>query len=335
MSTIRWGIIGTGMIANVFAEALGRAKRGVKQAVGSRDAAKAKAFAAQHGFAASHGSYEALLADQTVDAVYVSTPHPLHHRITLDALAAGKHVLCEKPMGITAAECAEMTAAAKRAGRVLLEAFMYRCHPQTQRILELVRGGAIGPVRMIRSCFTYGMGPDYNVRTDPRLRGGGLYDVGCYCIDFSRMIAGEEPSQVQAVGRIDPVSGVDDHVAAVMRFPGGAVASFDAGIHSSFTWGAEIIGEKGRITIANPWKPDAKRATFTLVSDRDATQEIVIADGGDIYALEADHLAAVVGGAAPLMTAANAIGTAVVLDQLWSQVHASTDASMNRPSATR
>ncbi len=331
METIRWGIIGTGMIANIFAEALGSAKRGTKQAIGSRDAAKAKAFAAKHGFAASHGSYEDLLADKTVDAVYVSTPHPLHHRITLDALAAGKHVLCEKPMGITAAECTEMAAAATRAKRVLLEAFMYRCHPQTARILEQVRGGAIGPVRMVRSCFTYGMGADYNVRTDPRLRGGGLYDVGCYCIDFSRMIVGEEPSQIQAVGRIDPVSGVDDHVAAVMRFPGGAVASFDAGIHSSFTWGAEIVGEKGRIAIPNPWKPDAKRATFTVVSDRDGTNEVVVADGGDIYALEADHLAAVVGGAAPLIPAANAIGTAVVLDQMWAQVHADA----GRSSATR
>lgn len=317
---LRWGIIGTGMIANTFARALEQAHRGVRHAVGSRSREKGEAFAAKHKISRSYGSYGALLADKDVDAVYVSTPHPVHRECVLAAAAAGKHILCEKPMGVTAEECKEMIAAADRHGVVLLEAFMYRVHPQTLRLQEILREGRIGPVRTVRSSFTYGMGDAYNVRTDKSLRGGGLYDVGCYCINFSRMIAGEEPDRIEAVWILGPKTGVDENIAVSLGFPSGILAQFDAGIRSAGTSFGEILGSSGRIYVPNPWKPDAQRATFDVIAGG-KTESVVIENGGDIFALEADHLAAVVSGEAkPLIPASNAVGNAAVMDTLWKRM---------------
>jgi len=317
---LRWGIIGTGMIANTFATALAKTKHGVKQAVGSRTKEKAQAFAQKHGFPASYGSYEALLADKDVDAVYISTPHPLHFEPTMAAIRAGKPVLCEKPLGVTVAECREMVAAAETKGVVLLEAFMYRCHPQTLRVAQLLREKALGTVRTVRSCFTYGLGDAYNVRLDKSLRGGGLYDVGCYCINFSRMATGEEPKAIKAVATIGPKTGVDENLAVVLEFPSGTLAHFDVGVRSFGSSYGEIVGTDGRIYVPpSPWKPDATRAAFTLALKGRPVQEVVTENGGDAYALEADHLADVVAGrATPLIPAANAIGNAAVLETIWN-----------------
>ncbi|MBI2194116.1 MAG: Gfo/Idh/MocA family oxidoreductase [Planctomycetes bacterium] len=318
---MRWGILGTGMIANVFARALEHAQRGCKQAVGSRSGPKAAAFATTHQIPRAYGSTEALLADPEVDAVYVSTPHPVHRSGVLAAAAAGKHVLCEKPMGVTPGECEEMIEAARRHGVVLLEAFMYRVHPQTLRLQEILREGRIGTVRTIRSSFTYGMGDAYNVRTDLSLRGGGLYDVGCYCINFSRMVAGQEPDRIAASWWLGPKTGVDENLAAVLGFPSGPLAHFDVGIRCAGTSFAEIVGSSGRIHIPNPWKPDARRASFDVVAGG-KTETVVIENGGDIFSLEADHLAAVAAGEAkPLIPAENAVGNAVVMDTIWRQMH--------------
>ncbi len=318
---IRWGIIGTGMIAGIFAEGLGKASRSTKQAVGSRSQAKASAFAAKYGFPKAHGSYEALFADPEVDAVYISTPHTNHHAETLAALRAGKHVLVEKPMAVMVAEAEEMVAAAKKAGKVLLEAFMYRTHPQTRKIESLLKSGAIGVVRTVRSCFTFGLGDSPNIRLDPKLRGGALFDVGCYCINASRMAAGGEPDQIVSTSRVEPQTGVDVNLAASLRFRSGALAHFDVGIRSAYSGSLEILGSEGRIVVPNPWKPDAKRTSFTLEEKGKPAEEIVISDGGDIYALEADHLADVIGGAATTISGEQGIGNTKVLETIWRQIH--------------
>jgi predicted dehydrogenase len=322
MNQLRWGIVGTGMIADVFARSLAQTQTGVKYAVGSRSLAKAEEFARRHGLAQVCGSYEELWADPEVDAVYVSTPHPVHRENVLAAAAAGKHILCEKPMGVTPEECEEMVTAAECAGVVLLEAFMYRTHPQTLKVQELLAEGAIGEVRTIRSCFTYGLGDAYNVRTDLSLRGGGLYDVGCYCINFSRMIAGQEPDAIGAVWTRGERTGVDENLAGCLHFPSGAVALFDVGIRSAGSASAEVLGSQGRLVIPSPWKPAADRAAFQLLVSGQPAEEVVIDNGGDAYALEADHLAAVVAGEAePLIPARNAIGNAAVMDALWKRMH--------------
>ncbi len=319
---LRWGIIGCGGIAKTFAKGLDGSTRGAKLAVGSRNLDKAKAFADEHGFERAYGSYEDLLADPDVDAVYIATPHPVHREPTIKAAEAGKHILCEKPLGVTAAECEEMTAAATAHGVVLLEAFMYRCHPQTLKVQELLASGAIGDVCTVRSCFCYGLGPAYNVRADLSLRGGGLYDVGCYCINFSRMVAGEEPDEIQAAWTLGPESGVDENLAALLHFPSGVIAHFDVGIRNTGGAWAEVVGAEGKITLPKPWACDDTRAVIQLDRKGQGAEEIVIENGGNRYTLEADHMAAVVAGECePLIPASNAVGNAAVMDEIWRRMH--------------
>lgn len=320
--TLNWGIIGTGMIGGVFAKGLGKATCGKAYAVGSRSAEKAQAFADKHAIPHAYGNYEDLFQDPAVDAVYVATPHPCHRDVVLSAAKARKHILCEKPMGITAAECEEMIAAAEAAGIVLLEAFMYRVHPQTQLIRETVADGKIGTVRLIRSAFCYGLGDAYNVRLDRSLRGGGLYDVGCYCINFSRMIAGEEPDGVEAVWTLGETTGVDETLAVLMHFPSGAVAHFDTSVRSTGSGFAEIIGSEGSLHIPSPWRPHPEQATIELRAKGKPAETLTVRDGGETFPIEADHMARVVAGEVePLIPATNAVGNAAVLDRIWRRIH--------------
>ncbi len=319
---LNWGILGAGGIAGTFAENLEHTETGVRCAVGSRSLAKAQEFAKRHGFARAHGSYEDLLADGEVDAVYIATPHPQHREPVLAAAAAGKHILCEKPMGVTPAECEEMIAAADKAGVVLLEAFMYRLHPQTQRLNELVSGGVIGRLRTVRSTFCYGLGDDYNVRIDRDLRGGGLYDVGCYCINFSRMIAGGEPDEIAATWTLGAKTGVDETLAASLHFPNGVLAVFDVGIRGAGSGQAELLGTEGTIFVPEPWKPAADHAEIIVRRQGRPEEVVAIEQGGHIFALEADHIAEVIAGeSGPLIPAQNAVGNAAVLDTLWRRIH--------------
>lgn len=324
---LRWGIVGTGMIAGVFAKGLAQARRGTKAAVASRVLDKAKAFAAKYDIPAAYGSYGELLADPAIDAVYVATPHPCHREVVLAAAAARKHILCEKPMGVTVAECRDMVAAAEAAGVVLLEAFMYRVHPQTALIQETLKAGRLGQVRLIRSAFCYGLGDAYNVRLDRALRGGGLYDVGCYCINFSRMVAGEEPDDVAAVWTLGETTGVDESLACGLRFPSGIVAHFDVCIRAAGSTFAEIVGTEGALWVPSPWRPHPEKACIELRPRGKPPEILTVTGGGEVFALEADHLAAVVqDGAAPLIPAANAVGNAAVLDRIWQRMQASARA---------
>src|SRR5579884_3712182 len=227
---LRWGILGTGNIARQFAGAFGTAQRSVLAAVGSRELSSAQTFARTHGIPEAFGSYDQVLASGDVDAVYVSLPNSMHHQWTIAALRAGKHVLCEKPIASNSAEAEEMFEVARRQGRVLMEAFMYRSHPQTLAVIEAVRAGAIGQVRLIRTSFCYRtMRIAGNIRFDPKLAGGALMDVGCYCTDFSRLIAGVEPTRVVATGQKHE-TGVDEIAGAVLEFPNQITASFTCGM---------------------------------------------------------------------------------------------------------
>ncbi len=319
---LRWGIVGTGMIANKFAKALAGREGHVRKAAASRTAAKARAFAHTHGFEKAHASYEALFADRAVDAVYIATPHTLHIEPVIQAAEAGKHILCEKPLGVTPSECREMIDAADRNGVVLLEAFMYRTHPQTLLLKKLLSQGRIGAIRTIRSTFCFKLGADYNVRLDKSLRGGGLYDVGCYCINFSRMVTDEEPDAVHAVWDLGEDSGVDENLAAVLHFPCGAVATFNVAVGNAGGVAAEIVGDEGTLVVDRPWNPDPERATMQIRPNGKPPEEISVADGGNCFELEADHLAAVVAGReAPLIPAENAVGNAAVMDRIWQAMH--------------
>lgn len=324
---LRWGIIGTGWIAGIFAEALAKSRHGRLEAVASRTRERAAVFAKRHRIARAYGTRDGLLADPAIDVVYIATPHTSHCPDALAAIRAGKHVLCEKPMAVTPAQAERMVAAARKRGVVLLEAFMYRTHPQTLMLQRLVGEGVIGDLRCIRSAFTFDLGvlpvsAEVNPRTTLAMRGGSLYEVGGYCVNASRMLAGEEPSTIEAAWSIDPATGVDRACAGVLGFPSGVVAHFDVGFHSIPTNFLEVVGAKGRIHVASPWWPERKRAVITVERTGRKAREVVVRNGGWIFTVEADHLADVVAGRAqPLIPGADGIGNARVLDAIWRRMH--------------
>ncbi len=307
-SLLQWGILATGSIAGAFAQGLAHSKTGRLAAVGSRSEESARRFGQEFGVPATacHGSYEALLADPGVEAVYISNPHPGHAEWAIRCAEAGKHILCEKPLAMNHGEAAEIVAAARRHGVFLMEAFMYRCHPQTQRIAALIREGAIGAVRGIQATFSFHPGPNPNRRLlDPALGGGGILDVGCYPVSISRLIAGAatgkpfaDPLSLQAVGHLGE-TGVDEYTAAVATFPGEIIAQLAAGVQVAQENVVRVYGEEGQIFVPVPWAPSRDGGTSRIFLKRNGQaepQEIVFdtvdVATGYLYTIEADHVAA-------------------------------------------
>src|SRR3954454_108660 len=215
----RWGILSTARIAEKLIDGARASSDASIVAVGSRDLTRARAFAAEHGIEAAYGSYEELLASPDVDAIYVPLPNSMHVEWSVKALEAGKHVLCEKPLARDPAQVERAFDTAERVGRVLMEAFMWRFHPQTDELVRLVRDGAVGELRYVRAAFGFNLPWLENVRWDSALEGGGLMDVGCYCVSALRLICDAEPVRVsgeQVLGG----GGVDGRFAGVLRFPG-------------------------------------------------------------------------------------------------------------------
>ena len=338
MSKLRFGILSTGNIARQFIEGInGGAERAQVVAVGSRSIDSAKAFADQYGIATAHGSYDDVLADPEVDAVYNALPNLYHKEWTLKALAAGKHVLCEKPMGMDAAEVREMFAAAEASGKLLIEAFMYRTHPQTQAVIQAVRDGAIGNVKTIRATFCYRTHKiQGNTRFDQSLGGGAIMDIGCYCVDLCRQITGENPSKILASGRLHESTdggAIDVSASGVLQYPSGIDATFTCAMDTQASNLAQICGDDGYIEVPVPWKPTEGKSTWTLRVMQKPRQDGVPDEAGEelttytneadkpLYALEADAFArAVLDGEPPFMTAEDSIGLADVLDELRRQV---------------
>ena len=329
-----WGILGTGNIARQFCAGVAASTRSKLVAVGSRNPESASAFARNHQIPREHGSYEELLADPQVDAVYNSLPNSLHHRWTIAALEAGKHVLCEKPFSINTGQAQEMFDVARGKGRVLVEAFMYRCHPLTLAVQKAVASGAIGEVKMIRSSFCYRTTKIAgNVRFDAALAGGSLMDVGCYCINFSRLFGGGEPVRVTGCGHLHE-SGVDDRVAATLEFGNGVLASFACGMSAHADNTATLNGTEGFIEIPIPWKPPTPESVFVIArgtppkmdgpvkpATSPARETVRVPVVGELYGIEADAFAGcVLDGTQPWVTPADTIGNMRVLDQLHQKI---------------
>ena len=331
---LRWGILTTGNIARQFARDMAGAERGRIVAVGSRDRGRAAEFAGKFDVPRIHGSYDDLLADPEVEAVYQALPNSMHHEWTIAALSAGKHVLCEKPFAMTAAEAEEMFDVAEAKGVVLIEAFMYRSHPLTAAVVERVRRGDIGRLRMIRTSFCFCADTSANVRFDPDLGGGALMDIGCYCVSFSRFLAQAEPTRIHVVHHRHE-SAVDDITAGVLHFDDGLIATFTCGmtLHADNT--ADLCGAEGFIEVPIPWKPPVQGATYVMKRSHPPAQDrarrgpppppetIEVNAGKPLYALEADDFAATVrNGAAPKVTRADTIGNMRVLDEMRRQIAA-------------
>ncbi|WP_158813619.1 Gfo/Idh/MocA family protein [Methylocapsa sp. S129] len=319
---VSWGVLGVAKIGVekvIPAMQLGALSR--IDAIASRDLAKAKSAAAVLGIAKAYGSYEELLADPAIEAVYNPLPNELHVPWTLRALEAGKHVLCEKPIALNAIEAEALLAARARSGKLVAEAFMVRFHPQWRRAHELARSGAIGELRAIQTFFSYHLIDPTNIRNKPP-GGGALYDIGCYAILTARYIFGAEPARVMAVIDRDPVMGTDRLVSAIAEFPGGRQLSFLCGTQTSAHQRVTIAGDKGRIEIAIPFNAPPDRPThITVDSGADLfgggarREEFATCDQ---YTLQGDAFSRAVLGEAPLeYPIEDAIANMRVIDALF------------------
>lgn len=251
---LRWGLISTAGINRAAIPAIRASARSELVAVASRDLNRAQTYARQWGIPRAHPSYEDLLADPDVDVVYNPLPNSLHCEWTVKAADAGKHILCEKPLAVSLEAVDRMIAAARRNQVVLFEAYMYRHHPQTLEVQKLVRQGAIGDVRLVHAVFSYTLDRPRDVRLDPDLGGGALWDVGCYPVSFAQAITGSAPVEVFGWQNLGD-SGVDMTFAGQMRFADGVLAQFDSSFQAAFRARAEVVGSRGTLILDQPWKP--------------------------------------------------------------------------------
>jgi D-xylose 1-dehydrogenase (NADP+, D-xylono-1,5-lactone-forming) len=309
---VKWGILSTANINDLVLAGAAESDRVEVLAVASRDAARADAYARERGIERAHGSYEALLADPDLEAVYIPLPNSMHVDWSIRALEAGKHVLCEKPFTRRADEAERAFDAADRAGRFLMEAFMYRHNPQTARLVELVAGGAIGRLRVVRTAFSFPLADTGDVRLNRELDGGALMDVGCYCVSGTRLLAGEP---VEVYGRqVLAASGVDELFTASMRFPGDVLAQLDAGLVLPVRDELEAIGEDGSLFLDDPWHC---RKPVIELRTADGVEEMAV-EPANSYRLELENLSdAIRGSAEPLLGREDALGQARTIEALY------------------
>jgi len=267
MGAVRWGILSTADIGmRKVTPAIQRGGNCEVVAIASRDLERARAAARRLGVPSAYGTYEALLAADDVDAVYVPLPNDLHAEWTMKAAAAGKHILCEKPLAMTAAQAEEMAAACSEAGVKLAEAFMYRHHPSWVEAVRLVHGGAIGELQAVQSWFSYFNDDPDNIRNRAANGGGAIMDIGCYNINLSRMLFGAEPIAVRSAVRRDPAMGVDTLSSAVLEFASGGQATFTCSTRAEDYQRVHIVGTEGRIEIEIPFNIPPDRETRILIT---------------------------------------------------------------------
>lgn len=334
----KWGIMGAGQIARVFANGLRFSKSGTLVAVASLTEARGSALASDFGIPKRYTLYEDLVADEEIEAVYISLIHPLHAQWAVAAANAGKHVLVEKPMAMNTAEAETIIAAAKRNDVFLMEAVMYRCHPQLARFRELIREGAIGEVRLVRAALSFAAIFDPKSRVfDPALGGGAIMDVGGYPASVARFVAGAandapfaEPTRIKACGVVGE-TGVDTFTVATAEFPHGIVAELTCGVTCDMAHEVTVFGTKGRISLANPWIPSSPARTAleplpestewpseTIRLWKSGTAEpteIVVTADRDLFSYEADTVDQYIADRqAPQMTWEDTIGNMRFLD---------------------
>lgn len=339
---LNWGILGAGGIARVFVNGLRFSKTGKVAAVASQTPDKLNSLADDFSIPKRYATYEELLQDPEIDVIYISTIHPMHAEWAIKGAQAGKHLLVEKPIGMTAAETQAMIDAAAKHDVFLMEAFMYRCHPQMQKLRELIGQGAIGEVRMIRSVFSYNSTPSPTSRAfNKELGGGGILDIGCYPASFSRFAAGAaagrpflDPVEVKACGKVS-ADGVDLYTAATLKFENDIVAEIIGGVACTLPMQATVYGSNGMISLVNPWLPSSpvRRSKLPIPLDTpfppttieltpagsESAQQIVVEADRDLFTYEADMVAAhIAQRQAPAMSWDDSLGNMRVLDK-WRQ----------------
>src|SRR5262245_32325675 len=323
-NAVRWGVLSTARIGvRKVIPAIHAAGRCEMAAIASRDAARAREAAAELGIPRSHGSYEELLADPEIDAVYIPLPNHLHAEWTVAAARAGKHVLCEKPLALTASQAQDMVDACRESGVLLMEAFMYRQHPTWITARELLASGRIGRLQAVDSWFSYYNDDPANIRNMADIGGGALYDIGCYSINLSRMLFGTEPTGVQAHITRDPAMGVDTVTSAILEFETG-VATFTCSTRAESDQRVDIYGTEGRIRIEIPFNiPPDRPSRIFLTAGGDPPvaplTETFTFETADPYACEADRFAdAVLAGVALPVEPDDAVANMRVIDAIFA-----------------
>ena len=327
-TSLNWGIIGTGRIAHVFAEGIAKSNTSTLVAVGSRTEAAAEAFGETWHVRHRYGSYTELLKNSDVQAVYISTPHPLHAEWAIKAAEAGKHILCEKPLTLNYAQAQAVIEAARKNNVFLMEAFMYRCHPQTEKLVELIRSGIIGQIRVIQATFSFRSEDDPDSRLlNNALGGGGILDVGGYCASITRLIAGaaigqrfSNPERVVGTGYVGETH-VDEYAVASLSFPGGIIAELFSGVRVNGGSKVHIYGTEGSIFVPSPFTPGSGETLSIRVKKEGGkeAQDIFIENNTNLYALEADTVARYIAERqAPAMNWEDTLGNMRTLD-LWRE----------------
>ncbi len=289
MQTLRWGVIGTARIAaEQVVPAVKRARTTKLQAVASRSLDRAETFARDHGIPSYYGSYDELLQDPEVDAVYISLPNHLHAEWSIRAAQSGKHILCEKPAVLHPSELKAVLDACRESDVRYMEAFMYQLHPQWDRVLEILRCGQIGSIQSIRAAFTFPLLGEFDIRLQPEMGGGALYDVGCYCVHAIRRIVGDvEPSTIRAHAHFGADGIVDRTLSAELGFDHGVSASFVCSFEQEDRQDVVIEGSSGTLTVSHAFRPDVGKPTLSIQTATTQTDEPV--PNADLYVLEVEH----------------------------------------------
>jgi len=299
LKRLRWGLLGTARINQAIIGPIQASKYNQLVAVASRALDKAATYAQKWGIPEYYGSYEDLLADPEIDVIYISLPNSLHAEWSLKAMQMGKHVLCEKPLTISIEDVDKIREVSINTGTVITEAFMYRHHPQTKKIKEMVGQGDIGKLQLIRGSFCYTNTRPDNPRLKPDLGGGSLWDVGCYPVGYARFLTGEEPVEVYGQQITGP-TGIDVLFTGQLRFPSGVISQFECSFISPSKSVIEITGDKGRIVIPVPYKPGMKNE---IIIEQDGIKQSSEIKGADLYLGEIEDLQnAVLHGKSPLIT---------------------------------
>ena len=317
---VRWGVLSTAKIGRrAVIPAIQHSANGEVVAIASRNADRARDFAREMGIPQTYGSYDGLVAADDIDAVYIPLPNSMHMEWTIKAAENGKHVLCEKPFAMNADECAKMQAAAAQNRVKLMEAFMYRFHPRTQRMLELLRGRAVGEIRFIHSEFTIQITDTANIRLQKALGGGALMDVGCYCVNVCRTIAAEEPVEVQAYANWSS-TGVDEQMSATLRFPSGILAQFDCALTLSRRQSYQAVGSAGVLDVPAAFVPGTDQATIRQLKEE--KESLLQFAGVDQYRLMVEHFAqCVLTDQEPRYPASDGTANMRVIDALYRSAH--------------
>ena len=285
---VNWGVLSTARIGlRAVIPAIRQSRNGQVVAIASRDGAKARETARALGIQESYGSYAKLLESPEVDAVYIPLPNNLHGEWTIRAAEMGKHVLCEKPLALNADECAKMISACGRHDVWLMEAFMYRFHPQIIKLREMIDAGDIGKISAIRSAFRIGLEDLEDIRYQKELGGGALMDVGCYCVNVARLLTGEEPIYVRGVARLNEQKGVDEAFAGTMRFPKSELGLFDCGFRSAYHQTVEVVGARVTLELPAPFLP----GDSPVILKHGERTETIVCEPANHYGVMVEHFA--------------------------------------------